>query len=90
MPLYEFRCANCGEFETWQTLAEVGTPVACPQCQNQSEKIFSPPNINLNSRGLSLRRGESKEPKLVKSDRQPSSPRYKQSRCNRPWMIGHG
>lgn len=90
MPLYEFRCANCGEFEKWQMLAEAGNPVSCPQCDRPSEKIFSPPNINLNSGGLNLRRTESKEPQLVKRDREPKSPRYKQSRCDRPWMIGHG
>lgn len=89
MPLYEYRCQSCGDFEQWRSLAEVSTPMVCPTCDQVAQKIFSAPNLNLNSGNLRLKRGEIKEPKLVQKDLEPKQSRYKQSNCGRPWMISH-
>ncbi|PSB51150.1 zinc ribbon domain-containing protein, partial [Chroococcidiopsis cubana CCALA 043] len=30
MPLYEFRCDDCGVFDEWRSLAECNNPAHCP------------------------------------------------------------
>ena len=90
MPLYEFRCDACGEFEAWRTLAELDKPIDCPTCEATAKRIFSPPNINLNSGNLFLIGNNSgKKPKLVKRDREPGKPRYQSTTGGRPWMVSH-
>ncbi|MEO1340037.1 MAG: zinc ribbon domain-containing protein [Cyanobacteria bacterium J06635_13] len=91
MPLYEYRCDPCGEFEAWRTMAEYNAPLNCPQCDQIATKIFSAPNINLNSGRLNaIARSQSAEPRLVKKEqREPTKPRYQSSTTNRPWMLSH-
>ena len=90
MPLYEYSCDSCGQFEAWRTLAELDTPMLCPSCEATVKRVFSPPMVNLNSGSLSsIRRKESKEPKLVKREKEPPLPRYQSPRNGRPWMISH-
>jgi putative FmdB family regulatory protein len=91
MPLYEYKCETCGSFEQWRMLAEAGTPMYCPTCQAVAQRIFSAPNVNLNSGSVRLRGGEAKEPRVVKSsqDKEPATPKYSQQRNGRPWMISH-
>jgi len=91
MPLYEFRCETCGPFEQWRTLAEAGTPMLCPTCDAIAKRVFSPPNVSLNSGSLGQVGGESKEPRLVKrsQDQEPATSTYSQQQNGRPWMISH-
>ena len=90
MPLYEFRCDFCGQFEAWRTLAQLNTPMPCPNCEATTKRVFSPPMVNLNSGSLSsIGRKESKKPLLVKREKEPPPPRSQSSRSGRPWMIGH-
>ncbi|MGC9505546.1 FmdB family zinc ribbon protein [Baaleninema sp.] len=88
MPLYEYRCSSCGEFEAWRTIAERDTPIHCPQCEAVAQRIFSPPMVNLNS-GSFRRSSSNPEPRLVKAQRDPTPPRYQPSQSGRPWMVGH-
>lgn len=62
MPLYEYRCDRCGEFEAWRAIAELDASMHCPTCQGVAKRIFSPPNINLNVGSFQARKGEAKEP----------------------------
>lgn len=91
MPLYEFKCDNCGMFEQWRKLAEAGTPMLCPTCQAVAKRVFSAPNVNLNSGSLPLRSGAAKEPRVVKpsQDREAATAKYSQQPNGRPWMISH-
>lgn len=91
MPLYEYRCNPCGEFESLRSMAEYNAPINCPECDRPATKIFSAPNINLNSGSLSaIARSQSSEPRLIKQEqREPSKPRYQASTGNRPWMVSH-
>ena len=89
MPLYEYRCQSCGEFEAWRSMSEYNAPINCPDCNKVAIKIFSAPNINLNSGSLSAI-AKSSEPRLVKQEqREPAKPRYKSSTGDRPWMVSH-
>ncbi|HEY9768330.1 MAG TPA: zinc ribbon domain-containing protein [Coleofasciculaceae cyanobacterium] len=99
MPLYEYRCNPCGEFEAWRSMTKYNAPINCPECNQVATKIFSAPNINLNSGSLSaitrLRDrvpygSQFDEPRLVKQEpREPTKPRYQTSASNRPWMVSH-
>lgn len=89
MPLYEFRCDLCGEFEAWRTLSELNELMHCPECAEVAARIFSPPNINLNVGSFAAKKGETKEPKLVKQEREPQKPKYQSPQSGRPWMVSH-
>lgn len=85
MPLYEFRCETCGDFEKWRTLAEAGTPMLCPTCQRVAKRVFSAPMVNLNSGSLP----KPKEPRLLKRSTESTTPKYSQQKNGRPWMVSH-
>lgn len=91
MPLYEFRCETCGEFEAWRRLAEFDQPMNCPSCAAIAIRVFSPPRINLNQGSLAAIESRSREePRVVKrQEREPVAPRYQSPSTGRPWMIGH-
>ena len=92
MPLYQYRCNPCGEeFEAWRSLAEYNAAMNCPRCNQTAQKIFSAPNINLNSGSLSaIASSKSSEPRLAKREpKEPAKPRYQSSTSSRPWMVSH-
>ena len=86
MPLYEFRCDTCGEFEAFRALAEFDNPMYCPTCDRLARRIFCAPNINLNSGRLPR---SPREPQVVKRENNPASPRYQSIKSGRPWAIAH-
>jgi putative FmdB family regulatory protein len=86
MPLYEFRCDECGVFDEWRTMAECSAPAQCPDCENDAKRIFSPPALLSGS--LRLKR-ENPEPQLVKREKTQESPRVTSRAGGRPWMISH-
>lgn len=90
MPLYDYRCDTCGDFEAWRKLADLAVAMTCPTCDSAAQQLFVPPNINLNSGSFSRVSRASKEPRLaVKRSQEPSKPRVQNAACSRPWMIGH-
>ena len=99
MPLYEYRCSPCGEFEVWRSMSEYNAPMQCPDCNQTAVKILSAPNINLNSgslsairrvRGSVIAKSKSAEPRLVRQKpRELTKPRYQNSTGDRPWMVSH-
>jgi putative FmdB family regulatory protein len=90
MPLYEYQCETCGMFEQWRTLAQVSSPMLCPTCQAVAKRVFSAPNVNLNSGRVRLQSHEAKEPRVIqRSQDQDSAAKYTQQPNGRPWMISH-
>lgn len=90
MPLYDYSCGNCGDFEAWRTMAEVSTPMSCPDCQEASTRLFRAPNISLSSSSLTARTQASSEPRLVQRQSPVVfSPKNQSAQGGRPWMIGH-
>lgn len=90
MPLYDYTCANCGDFEAWRTMAEVSQPMACPTCDDVAMRLLVAPNISLNGGSLKSRLGASAEPRLVKrQEKVTSMPKNQSQRGGRPWMLGH-
>ncbi len=86
MPLYEFRCDHCGVFDLWRTMAESDAPAECPDCKEAARRVFSPPMLLSGSLRLKT---ESRDPQLVKRDREPEKPKAKSCNTGRPWMVTH-
>jgi putative FmdB family regulatory protein len=86
MPLYEFKCKDCGLFDQWRTLAEYRAIAHCPTCEEPAQRIFSPPALLSGSLRL---KQVNPEPQLVKRNREPEPPRVTHHMGGRPWMIGH-
>lgn len=89
MPLYEYRCNPCGDFEALRSLSQYNALMNCPECDRPATKILSAPNINLNSGSLSAIASQSSEPRLVTKQHEPTKPRYQSSTSSRPWMFSH-
>lgn len=88
MPLYEYRCRTCGDFEQWRRIADLDYPVHCLDCNEVASKIISVPNISLNSGRLPLKQNES--PQVVtRKDMEPTPSRVQQAKVGRPWMVSH-
>lgn len=89
MPLYEFSCLTCGDFEIWRRIAESSDPVYCNECNALSKRVYSAPNVNLSSGRLaSLSRSVSDEPRVIKRETVESQPKINRPK-GRPWMISH-
>jgi putative FmdB family regulatory protein len=52
MPIYEYKCRNCGyNFERTQQFSD--QPVTeCPECHHEVHRLFSPPLILFNGPGF--------------------------------------
>lgn len=90
MPLYDYTCQNCGDFEAWRRMAELEIPLPCPDCESIAVRLFIAPNISLSSGSLSSRVKATSEPRLVqRKERMPGAPKNQSPRGGRPWMLGH-
>jgi putative FmdB family regulatory protein len=45
MPLYDFRCARCGEFRARGSIKTAGAPAPCPVCGAACAKLLSAPFV---------------------------------------------
>jgi putative FmdB family regulatory protein len=88
VPLYEYRCDNCGVFDQWRTMAESSNPAHCPACEAVARRVFSAPAVMLTG-SLRLSKKENPEPQLVKRDREPKPEKFRSHKGDRPWMISH-
>ncbi len=50
MPIYEYRCAKCGQFEVMQRITEP-TLKRCPACQAKVTKLISNTSFQLKGSG---------------------------------------
>ena len=41
MPTYDYACASCGSFDALRPMGQRDLPVACPQCGEQSPRVFA-------------------------------------------------
>ena len=47
MPLYDYRCSDCGEFRAWRSMREAALPAACPACQQAARRAVAAPSLAL-------------------------------------------
>lgn len=53
MPIYEYACARCGEFEVMQRITEPSL-TSCPTCEGQVTKLISTTSFQLKGTGWYL------------------------------------
>lgn len=49
MPLYDFMCAECGEFTAFLAIDERNNPTQCPDCLCLGQRLILAPNLALMS-----------------------------------------
>ncbi|WP_308196980.1 FmdB family zinc ribbon protein [Rhodococcus sp. CH91] len=45
MPLYEFRCDECGPFDVSLPMSEVSAAAPCPSCAQPARRALTPPRL---------------------------------------------
>ena len=43
MPLYEYRCPQCGPFDLRRAVEEASAPLWCPTCDAPARRVYSAP-----------------------------------------------
>lgn len=92
MPVYEFRCEDCGTFEQLRNMSEASKPMLCPICQTTAKRIYSVAGLIKTPYALSSRIERSAEPRVVSKSEIKKSENHKHHHDHhhgRPWMIGH-
>ena len=80
MPIYEFRCTQCGDFEASHSMATAPKSQACPACGGDARKLLSAANLStLNSpraRAVDSAARSAETPNIVSgpAGRGPSTP----------------
>lgn len=46
MPLYEYRCADCGPFDHWRDPDQANAPLTCPRCSAPARRVYTAPGIH--------------------------------------------
>lgn len=93
MPLYEFKCENCGTFEEWRSMSAASEPMLCPICETVAKRIYSVAGLMMTPHSLRTRIEQSAEPRVV--DRTQVKKHHNHHHHHhkhndtRPWMIGH-
>ncbi|WP_104081690.1 FmdB family zinc ribbon protein [Cryobacterium sp. Y11] len=71
IPLYSFRCPDCGEFDADLSLTGNTSDTSCPNCRQMAARVFTAPNFGSRSRALDYaftQAGRSSEvPEVVRS-----------------------
>jgi len=72
MPIYEYHCGKCGDFETMQKMSDKPL-TTCPTCRRKVTKLISSTTFHLKGSGWYItdyaRKGESVGPKSDKGDK---------------------
>lgn len=51
MPIYDYRCEQCGEFSVLRKMSESSLPAMCDQCGEPAPRIISAPRLALMDSG---------------------------------------
>lgn len=51
MPLYDYRCDDCGDFSEMQKMSQSSEPSHCPTCGDLAQRIITAPRLALMDRG---------------------------------------
>src|SRR5882724_4449610 len=52
MPFYEYDCAGCGTFTLRRSMEDRNLPAACPECEQEADRLMGAPSLGLMSSGL--------------------------------------
>jgi len=89
MPVYVFRCRECGSFELSRPMADVGTAAYCPSCLGEARRVFTPPSLTRLStpmrRVLEKDEASAHEPRVVTEKR--GRPLRQRREPVPPWVL---
>lgn len=96
MPMYQFLCHTCGQFERWRPFEEAANAILCPVCQRVAKRVYTAPGLSrvppALSRELDRARKSAYEPEVLTREQvasqEPASPRMVRKREGRPWLLG--
>lgn len=76
MPIYEYKCQRCGDFEVTQRITE--KPLSrCPTCKGRVKKLISNTSFQLKGTGWYItdyaRKDKEKAPKEKKGEKAPAA-----------------
>ena len=52
MAIYEYRCETHGVFDITRPIGTAPASIACPQCANEADRVFSSPMVSFAPREL--------------------------------------
>ena len=89
MAIYEYKCRQCGRFETQQPIGTAAGSCACPECRRPAYRVFSVPHLASVPRplaaALALEERSQEEPEVVSEvPSAASGPNPSLSRLPRP------
>jgi putative FmdB family regulatory protein len=91
MPIYAFICEGCGPFDIVRPIARASEAAACPTCDGEARRVFSPPGLALLARpmrrALELEEKSAHEPDVAREKRgRPLPHRHAPAP---PWVLEH-
>jgi len=102
MPVYEYECAACGDFEVSCSMAAMKAEETCPDCGSAAPRVFS--SVAIVRGGAGARRAAAARdgtPRVVRREvggshaeakpkAAPPRPAHAgHGHAGRPWMMGH-
>jgi putative FmdB family regulatory protein len=91
MPVYVFRCPECGPFELSLPMARAGGAAGCPTCVREARRVFTPPSLTRLAtplrRALEREEESAHEPRVVTQKRGRPMPRHHAP--TPPWVLHH-
>lgn len=52
MPLYEYRCAQCGPFDVRRDAEQASAPLPCPECSAPARRVYTAPGTRIRTGSL--------------------------------------
>ncbi len=102
MPLYNYLCGACGDFEAWRGMKDFAKPAPCPECGADPPRAVSAPRLSImdsgNRKAHTINERSAAEPKVERRskgghnshDHGGHSHGFGHAHAgSRPWMIGH-
>ncbi|MED3551998.1 FmdB family zinc ribbon protein [Cytobacillus praedii] len=90
MPSYTFCCQNCGDFTLiLKTMTGKKDRTECPDCLEESTRVYLPPNLFSYSKELRTRFEKGMEPRRMTREELGPKQKIKNKSASRPWQVGN-
>ncbi|MED3573223.1 FmdB family zinc ribbon protein [Cytobacillus praedii] len=90
MPSYTFCCQNCGDFTLiLKTMTGKKDRAECPDCLEESTRVYLPPNLFSYSKELRTRFEKGMEPRRMTREELGPKQKIKNKSASRPWQVGN-
>lgn len=88
MPSYTFHCKRCGNFTLFfSSMSGNKSEANCPDCKQQSARVYFPPNLFSYSKELRTRIEKGMEPRIMTKQELGPNTMKRKSAIQRPWQV---